>query len=268
MCTTCATGKLIVRPSPLKIKVEPLKFHERIQGDICGPIKSLSGPFMYFMVLIDASTRWSLVCLLSTYNHTFAKFMMQVLILKANFPEHQLQSVRLDNIAEFSSRAFNDYYMTQEIEVQYSVPYVHTQNGLAESLINRIKLITSSLLHNCNLPITCWGHTVLHAADLIQLRPMAYHSASPLCLVRGNAPSISHMRKFGCVVYAPISPLQRTTMGPHRKMGIYMRYHCPSIIKYLDPMTRDLFMVRYTNCIFNEYHFLALEGEFQNNSEC
>jgi hypothetical protein len=56
MCTACATGKLIVRPSPLKIKVEPLKFLERIQRDICGPIKPLSGPFRYFMVLINAST--------------------------------------------------------------------------------------------------------------------------------------------------------------------------------------------------------------------
>jgi hypothetical protein len=56
MCMTCATRKLIVGPSPLNIKVEPLKFLERIQGDICGPIKSLSGPFRYFMVLIDAST--------------------------------------------------------------------------------------------------------------------------------------------------------------------------------------------------------------------
>jgi hypothetical protein len=56
MCTTCATEELIMRPSPLKIEVEPLKFLERIQGDICGPIKSLSGPFIYFMVLIDTST--------------------------------------------------------------------------------------------------------------------------------------------------------------------------------------------------------------------
>jgi hypothetical protein len=32
MCTTCVTGKLIVRPSPLKIQVEPLKFLKRIQG--------------------------------------------------------------------------------------------------------------------------------------------------------------------------------------------------------------------------------------------
>jgi hypothetical protein len=93
--------------------------------------------------------------------------------------------------------------MAQGIKVQHSMPYVHTQNGLAESLIKRIKLITRPLLHNCNLPITCCGHAVLHAA-LIQLRPTAYHSTSPLYLVRGNALSISHLGKFGCIVYAPI----------------------------------------------------------------
>jgi hypothetical protein len=138
ICTTYATGKLIMRPSPLKIKVEPLKFLERIQGDICGPIKPMSGPFRYFMVLIDASTRWPHVCLLSTHKHAFAKFMTHVIRLKANFPEHRLQSVRLDNAVEFSSRAFNDYCMTQEIEVQQSVPYVHTQN--------RLKIVWLSLL--------------------------------------------------------------------------------------------------------------------------
>jgi hypothetical protein len=36
----------------------------------------------------------------------------------------------MDSAAEFLSRAFNDYYMTQGIEVQHYVPYVHTQNGL------------------------------------------------------------------------------------------------------------------------------------------
>src|SRR5437763_1318658 len=37
-CTACATGKLILRPSYLKIKAEPLQFLECIQGDICRPI--------------------------------------------------------------------------------------------------------------------------------------------------------------------------------------------------------------------------------------
>jgi hypothetical protein len=169
MCTACAIGKLILRPSPIKIKVEPLKFLERIQGDICEPIKPLSGPFRYFMVLIDASTRWSHLCLLSTQNYAFDKFITQVIRLKANYSEYRLQSVRLDDAAEFSSRTFNDYCMAQGIEVQYSVLYVHTQNDLAESLIKIIKLIARPLLHNCNLPITYWRHAVLHAAGLIQL---------------------------------------------------------------------------------------------------
>jgi hypothetical protein len=103
--------------------------------------------------------------------------------------------------------------------VQYLVPYVHTKNGLAKSLIKRIKLNVRPLLHNCNLPISCLGHAVLHTADLIQLQPTAYHSTSPLYLVRGNAPSISHLRKFECTIYAPISPLKRTSMPPIENWG-------------------------------------------------
>jgi hypothetical protein len=69
----------------------------------------------------------------------------------------------------------------------------HTQNGLTESLIKRIKLIARPLMQNCNLPTSCSGHAVLHASDLIQLRPTAYHTASPLQLVRGDPPSVSHL---------------------------------------------------------------------------
>jgi len=47
-CTTCATRKLILKLSSLKIKVEPLNFLERIQGDIYGLINPLFGPFRYF----------------------------------------------------------------------------------------------------------------------------------------------------------------------------------------------------------------------------
>jgi hypothetical protein len=73
----------------------------------------------------------------------------------------------MDNATEFSSRAFNYYCMAQEIEVQHSVTYVHTQNGLIESLIKRIKLIARQLLEGFNLPTSCWGHAILHAANLV-----------------------------------------------------------------------------------------------------
>jgi hypothetical protein len=79
------------------------------------------------MVLIDASTRWSHVYLLPAHNHVFAKFMTEVIRLKTNYPEYRIKSIRMDNNAEFSSQTFNDYCMTQGIEVHHSVSYVHTK---------------------------------------------------------------------------------------------------------------------------------------------
>ena len=69
------------------------------------------------MVLIDASTRWSHVSLLSTRNHAFAKIVAQVIKLKAQYREHQTRSIQMDNAAEFSSRAFNDYFIALGIHV-------------------------------------------------------------------------------------------------------------------------------------------------------
>jgi hypothetical protein len=208
------------------------------------------------------------VCLLSTRNHAFAKIIAQIIKLQANCPEHRTQSIRMDKAAEFTSRAFNDYCMALGIQVQHSVSYVHAQNGLAESLIKRIRLISRPVLMNYKLQTTCWGHVVLHAADLIQLHPTAYHTNSPLQLVRGNPPSISHLRKFGCATYVPISPPQCTSMGPHRKIGIYVGYQSPSIIKYVEPLIGDLFMARYADCIFDEDHFPALGGETKYQNVC
>ena len=136
----------------------------------------------------------------------------------------------MDNAGEFTSQAFNDYCMSIGINVEHSVPHIHTQNGLAESLIKRLQLIARPLLMRCKLPSSAWGHAILHAAALIRLRPTADHEYSPLQLVSGREPSLSHLRIFGCAVYVPIPPPQRTTMGPQRRLGIYIGFNSPSII--------------------------------------
>ena len=162
---------------------------------------------------------------------------------------------------DFTSKAFDDYCMTLGIKVEHPIHYVHTQNGLAESLIMRIKLIVILLLQHSDLPISCWGYVVLHADALIQIRPIAYRDYSPLQIVHGKKPNISHLRIFGCSVYVPISPPNRTSMGPQRKLGIYIGYESPSILKYLELITRDQFTARYVDYIFDEDHFPALGGD-------
>jgi len=134
------------------------------------------------------------------------KLIAQIIKLKASFPDNRIQSIRIDNTGEFKSKAFDDYCLAMGIKVEHSIPHVHTQNSLAESLIKRIKWIAWLLLQNCKLPTSCWGHAVLHAAALIQLRTTAYHETSPLQLVHGKGLSISHLRIFGSAVYVPIPP--------------------------------------------------------------
>ena len=151
-CGACSKGKLIIRLSPRKIESESLTFLERIQGDIYGPIHSPCGPFRYFMVLIDASTRWSHVCLLSSSNLAFARLLAQLIRLRAHFPDYPIKKIRLDNACEFTSQVFNEYCMSLGIDVEHPVAHVHTQIGLAESLIKNLQLI--KLLMRSNLPIS------------------------------------------------------------------------------------------------------------------
>ena len=91
-CKACSQGKLVIRPSQLKVDVESPSFLQRIQEDICGPIQPSCGPFRYFMVLVDASTRWSHVCLLSTRNVVFARLLAQIIKLRTQFPDYPIKS--------------------------------------------------------------------------------------------------------------------------------------------------------------------------------
>ena len=114
--------------------------------------------------------------------------------------------------------------MSTSITVEHPVAHVHTQNGLAESLIKRLQLIARPLLIRTKLSVCMWGHAILHAAALVCIRPTNYHEFSPLQLAFGQEPNIFHLRIFGCAVYFPIVPPQRTKMGPQRRLGIYVGY--------------------------------------------
>ena len=110
-CSNYSQSKLITRPSFSKIVFESPFFLKRIKGDIFGLIHSSCRPFRYFMVLIDASTRWSHACLLFTRNVAFTRLLAQIIRLREQFPDFSIKKIHLDNTAEYTSQAFNDYCM-------------------------------------------------------------------------------------------------------------------------------------------------------------
>ena len=148
--------------------------------------------------------------------------------------------------------------MSIGIDVQYSIAHVHTQNGLTESFIKHLQLIARPLLLNTKLPLSAWGHAIIHAANLIRLRPTTNQDLSPLQLILGYQPNISHLRVFGCAVYVPLEPTHQTKLNPQPCLGIYVGFQSSSIINYIELLTGEVFTARFVNCHFNEDVFPPL----------
>ena len=55
--------------------------------------------------------------------------------------------------------------------------------------------------------------------------------------------------------------MNRSKMGPQRRLRIYVGYDSPSIIRYLESSTEDVFISRFVDCHFNENLFPPLGGE-------
>ncbi|KAM1164417.1 hypothetical protein PS2_023728 [Malus domestica] len=50
-------------------------------------------------------------------------------------------------------------------------------------------------------------------------------------------------------------------MGPQRRLGIYVGFDSPYIIRYLEPLTGYVFTARFADCHFDETVFPSLGGE-------
>ena len=87
----------------------------------------------------------------------------------------------------------------------------------------------------------------MHVVSLVRIRLIGYHEHSPSPVSLGKRPDISQLRIFDCVVYVPIALNQHTKNGPQR-LEIYVGFYSPSIIRYLEPLTRDVFIARFAGC--------------------
>ena len=254
-CSVCAQGEFSIRTSQWKLSSELPPPLERLQGGLCSPITLPSGPFQYFFVLVDASRKHAEMFLLSTRNLAFPRLLAMIIKIRAHNPDVRIKMLRMDNAAEFSSKTFEDFCTATGIHLTYSVPYEHSQNGLAEAYIKKLQMVARPLLLHAKLPATLWGHAILHAIVLLRLCPTLLNPITSQELLTSRTPNISHLRIFGCQVWVPRPEPLRRTISAHREEGVYMGFDSPSILKYFVPSTGALLKARFQNYVFEENVF-------------
>lgn len=52
----------------------------------------------------------------------------------------------MDTAGEFNSKTFIEYCTTFGIEVEHLVAHIYTKNGLAESMIEHVQIVSHTLL--------------------------------------------------------------------------------------------------------------------------
>jgi len=173
LCPACAMGKLPNRKKTAfsSTKFKPRGLFEMLVSDVCGPISPPAGPFNYFMVVKDASSRFPNVHLLTSKNEVMPKLLTSIIQIKAQFPDHPIKNVRVDNASEYVSKSFKAFCVVSGINLETSVPYAHNTN--AENFVKLVQLVARPMLLRSNLNLSCWGHAVLHAGALLMYRPSA-----------------------------------------------------------------------------------------------
>lgn len=111
--------KLIIRASVYKITTKTPKYLERIHGDNCGSINPDFGPCGYFMVLVDASARWSRV---SRGGFSLYQYCQSMELYKKSVVQSYLGWKKLNRLKlKYVSRVAPDLFLPTTVSMHFSL---------------------------------------------------------------------------------------------------------------------------------------------------
>lgn len=118
-----------------------------------------------------------------------------------------IKVLQSDREREYMSTAFQTFLAQKGIIHHRSCSYTPEQNGLAERKNRHLIETAITLLRRASLHEKFWTHACAIAAYLINRMPCPKQSfKSPFELLYGKAPSLEHLRIFGCACYPNLKP--------------------------------------------------------------
>jgi hypothetical protein len=204
------------------------------------------------------SMAW-VVCLRST-DQAFAATKQFVSYVRTQY-NALIKGWRSDAGGEFTSKVFRDYLKDNGIHIHQSAPYAHQQNSRAERLIRTLTDKAQAMrLHAC-LPDSYWEFAILHAAHVYNMTLMnRLNWRTPLELLKGEKPSVSHRRIFGCGAYVHLpDETRKGKLQPKSQLMVYLGVSAGSEHNYLF-MRPNNTLHTSAHDIFDEHLFPKCSG--------
>ena len=225
LCEPCVQGKLCKSKFPSTGRKRAVRPLELVHSDVCGKLKnkSLSGA-EYFLSFIDDKTHFTWVYMLKKKDEVFQKFREWKAMVERE-SGHRLKTLRTDNGGEYTSTEFKEYLETEGVRHELTIPKTPEQNGVAERMNRTLVEAVRSMLIGAKLPKKFWAECLSTAVYLRNRSPSkTVVGMTPFEAWNDYKPDVSHLRVFGCTVYAHIEKDERSKLDSKARKCILLGY--------------------------------------------
>ena len=201
ICRACIHGKSKRAPFPSS-STRASAPGEVIFVDICGDISPpAQGGIQHFLVLVDDFSRFGKVHLLKNRREAPEKvreFITHIKVQKG----YVVKGMRTDGAKEWLSDTMKAFCSREGLRHELTTPYTSSQNGAVERRIGVLTEMAICLLAWGHLSHTWWGHAVLHANYLYNVRATTtLKGMTPFEAFMGSKPDVARLRVFECIGY-------------------------------------------------------------------
>ena len=206
MCKDCIFVKHTSYPYN-SIMVKERDVLEHIYIDLWGlaQVQSAGGAH-YFMAITDGFSLYQTVTFLAL---KLAETTLKV--FKAYYKEakcqtgRKLKRIRLDMDREWFNNTWEQYRNNEGLIFEFTAPYAHQQNEVAERGMQTILEVAQSILVESGLPTKYWANMIQTVVYVKNFLPSSRQpNKIPAELWHGWRQDVSHLRPFGCMAYAHI----------------------------------------------------------------
>lgn len=142
------------------------------------------------------------MCLLNSKDESIVVLKFFIALIRTKFSSN-VKVLRTANGGEFFNNQLKELLCAEGITHQSTCPYTPQQNGVVERRHRYILDTARSLRFQANVPLRFWGECIMTAVYLINRIPSRILGGKcQFELVFNKAPSLDHLRVFGCLCYA------------------------------------------------------------------
>lgn len=223
-CESCAISRSTRVPfsGQLPRPGSPL---DTVHTDLSGRISPATpSGFEYFMKITDGCSSYRWIYLLRFKSEALEK-LKEWKLQAEKLTGLKVRRIISDGGGEYVNKLFDEFVRSEGITHQYTAPHTPHQNPISERGNRTTNEKARTMLHRASMPAYMWGAAVL-AAVYLENRTVskACGGKTPFEALSGKAPSVGHLRVFGCAAYRHIVHGRDGKFGPRAEKLVLVGY--------------------------------------------